>query len=212
MCLCHTSRLTAVAGLQTQQPRFSNRRSGNRERAQIAKTSAKQPAETISKGRGRSLGSQFCVHARRQWISNDVPANGRSARIYGKDRTHYSEISGGHRYRQLHPPNLRGTLHTTLDKHLHAAKKAGCPRFRNPLGALMPLVLTSDIAVEEHAPSQMELRERGLILIGPHRPGPRVRDGRYRSQSAESHYAASKIRALRVMARVTSMPTIPLVK
>lgn len=76
----------------------------------------------------------------------------------------------------------------------------------------MPLVLTSDIAVEEHAPSQMELRERGLILIGPHRRGPRVRAGRYRSHSAESHYAASKIRALRVMARVTSMPTIPLVK
>lgn len=66
--------------------------------------------------------------------------------------------------------------------------------------------------VEEHAPSQMELRERGLILIGPHRRGPRARDGRYRSHSAESHYAASKIRALRVMARVTSMPTIPLVK
>lgn len=76
----------------------------------------------------------------------------------------------------------------------------------------MPLVLTSDIAVEEHAPSQMELRERGLILIGPHRRRPRVGDGRYRSHSAESHYAASKIRALTVMARVTSMPTIPLVK
>lgn len=89
------------SGSQTQQPRFSNGRSGIRERPQIVKTSAKQPAETISKGRGRSLGSQFCVHARRQWISNDVPANGRSARIYGKDRTHYSEISGGHRYRQF---------------------------------------------------------------------------------------------------------------
>ncbi len=115
--LPHVERLTAVAGSQTQQPCFSNRRSGIRERPQIAKTSAKQPAETISKGRGRRLGSQFCVHARRQWISNDVPANGRSARIYGKDRTHYSEISGGHRYRELHPPNLRGTLHTTIDKH-----------------------------------------------------------------------------------------------
>lgn len=80
--LPHVERLTAVAGSQTQQPRFSNRRSGIRERPQIAKTSAKQPAETISKGRGRSLGSQFCVHAKRQWISNDVPANGRSARIY----------------------------------------------------------------------------------------------------------------------------------
>lgn len=91
-------------------------------------------------------------------------------------------------------------------------KNAGCRRFQNPLGALMPLVLTSDIAVEEYAPSQMELRERGLILIGPHRRRPRVRDGRYRSHSAQSHYAASKIRALRVMARVTSMPTIPLVK
>lgn len=184
--LPHVERLTAVAGSQTQQPRFSNRRSGIRERPQIAKTSAKQPAETISKGRGRSLGSQFCVRARRQWISNDVPANGRSARIYGKDRTHYSEISGGHRYRQLHPPNLRGTLHTTLDKHLLAAKKAGCRRFQNPLGALMPLVLTSDIAVEEYAPSQMELRERGLILIGPHRRRPRVRDGRYRSHARKA--------------------------
>lgn len=45
---------------------------------------------------------------------------------------------------------------------------------------------TSDIAVEEYAPSQMELRERGLILIGPDRRRPRVRDGRYRSHARKA--------------------------
>lgn len=75
----------------------------------------------------------------------------------------------------------------------------------------MPL-LSSGVAVEEHAQNQLELLERGLILIGPHRSGPRVRDGRYRSHSAENDYAWSKMRALRVSARLTSMPTIPLVK
>lgn len=94
--LPHVEALTEVAGSQTQQPRFRIDGSRMRERPQIAKTSAKQPAETISKGRGRRLGSQFCVHATRQRISNDVPTNGRSARIYGKDRTHHSEISGAH--------------------------------------------------------------------------------------------------------------------
>ncbi|MCK1719276.1 hypothetical protein [Bradyrhizobium sp. 141] len=52
--LPHVEALTAVAGSQTQQPRFRSDGSRMRGRPQIAKTSAKPPAETISKGRAEA--------------------------------------------------------------------------------------------------------------------------------------------------------------
>lgn len=58
--LPHVEALTAVQGPQTQQPRFRTDRSGIRETPQIAKT-VEASCRTISKGRGQSLGSPFCV-------------------------------------------------------------------------------------------------------------------------------------------------------